>query len=455
MTPLSAVHERVDARAPEHLDLLCDLIRRPSRTGHLDEVERFADHLVKVLADAGGRAEAIRVDAGAPIVYAEWPAPAGAPTLIVYSHYDVISPEPVEEWTYPPFAATRVDGKIVGRGATDAKANLLALIKGVETFVELEGGPPCGVKLIADGEEERGSPNLPVFMDRHAHRLAADAALSFDGGFDARGIPKIGLGTSGMLYVELTCTGARHELHSAGARLFVNPAWRLVWALASIKAPDERVLIEGFHDPIAPPSAQDRALMAAMPWDDAAQLREAGLPSFLTGVRGLDAVERLLFQPGLAICGIRSGYAGPGPKAVIPDRATAKLEFRIVPEQTPETVLDLLRRHLDRGGFGDVAIELLASVETAKTDPDAAIVAATVAAARHLYGASVLKPTEEYAGRQGAWLGRRLGIPGVQTGIGPPGFRGHATDEFVTEEHFVRGIKFAAEILARFAGRPA
>ena len=309
--------------------------------------------------------------------------------------------------------------------------------------------------LIADGEEERGSPNLPLFMKQYAARLAADGALSFDGGFDARGVPKIGLGTSGMLYVELSCTGARHELHSAGARLFKNPAWRLVWALAAIKDADERVLIEGFADDIAPPTPQDRALMAAMPWDDATQLREAGLDAFLTGVRGLDAVERMLFQPGLALCGIRSGFTGAGMKAVIPDRAGAKLEFRIVPDQTPERVLDQLRRHLDRRGFGDVAIEVLATVETAKTDPDAAIVDATVAAARRLYGPPVLKPTEEYAGRQGAWLGRQLGIPGVQTGIGPPGFRGHATDEFVTEEHFVKGIKFAAEILARFAGRSA
>lgn len=454
MTSLDAIHDRIDARAPEHLDLLCDLIRRPSRTGHLDEVGRFADHLVGVLTDAGGQAEAVRVDAGAPVVYAEWPAPPGGKSVVLYSHYDVISPEPVDGWTYPPFSATRVDGKIIGRGSTDAKANLLALIKGVETFVELEGRAPCGVKLIADGEEERGSPNLPLFVERYAARLAADGALSFDGGFDARGVPKIGLGTSGMLYVELSCTGARHELHSAGARLFVNPAWRLVWALASIKDADERVLIEGFTDDIAQPTARDRALMAAVPWDDAAQLREVGLDAFLTGVRGLDAVERMLFQPGLALCGIRSGFTGEGMKAVIPDRASAKLEFRIVPDQTPERVLELMRRHLDRCGFADVTIEVLARVETAKTDPDAAIVDATVAAARRLYGPPVLKPTEEYAGRQGAWLGRQLGIPGVQTGIGPPGFRGHATDEFVTEEHFVRGIKFAAEILARFAGRP-
>jgi acetylornithine deacetylase/succinyl-diaminopimelate desuccinylase-like protein len=290
-------------------------------------------------------------------------------------------------------------------------------------------------------------------VDGNRERLRADAALSFDGGIDASGVPKIGLGCSGMLYVELEVRGAKKELHSAGARLYMNPAWRLTWALASIKGPDEQVLIDGFYDDIVPPTEQDEELMAAMPWNDQRQLDEAGLPSFLTGVRGVDAVRRALFQPGLAICGISSGFSGEGPKAVIPNRAVGKLEFRIVPNQTPEGVLDQLRRHLDRHGFEDVALQTLATVETSKTAPQAAIVAATLEAARELYGEPLLKPTEEYAGRQGAWLGSRLGIPGVQTGVGPPGFRGHATDEFVTVEHFVKGIKFAAAILDNFAAR--
>jgi acetylornithine deacetylase/succinyl-diaminopimelate desuccinylase-like protein len=230
----------------------------------------------------------------------------------------------------------------------------------------------------------------------------------------------------------------------------MNPAWRLTWALAAIKGPDERVLIPGFYDDIVPPTDLDRRLMAAMPWDDARQLAEAGLPEFLTGVRGIDAIERLLFTPGLALCGFQSGFAGEGPKAIIPNRAVAKLEFRIVPNQTPEGVLEQLRTHLDKQGFGDVEIRTLATVETAKTDGDAAIVTAALDAARELYGEPMLKPTEEYAGRQGAWLGTRLGIPGVQTGVGPPGFRGHATDEFVTVEHFIKGIKFGAGILDRF-----
>jgi len=449
---LGDVHEYVDQNAERFIDELCDFVRQPSQTGLIDNVREGAAYTARLAERSGWQAEIVEVGELAPIVLAERPGPPGSKTLLLYSHYDVISPEPVGEWTYPPYSATRIDGRIFGRGATDAKANVLSFLKAAESFAAARGQPPVGLKLILEGEEERGSGNLHEFMDRYEDRLQADAALSFDGGIDASGVPKIGLGTSGMLYVELTATGARKELHSAGARLYVNPAWRLVWALACIKNQDERILLEGFYDDVAPPSEQDRRLMAAMPWNDQRQLDDAGLSSFLTGVRGLEAIERLLFQPGLAICGIVSGFTGEGPKAVIPNRATAKLEFRIVPNQTPERTLEQLRSHLQSRGFEDIRIDVISMVETAKTDPDADIVRATIAAARELYGGEpMLKPTEEFAGLQGAWLGRRLGIPGVQTGVGPPGHRGHATDEFVTEEAFIRGIKYAAGIFDHYA----
>jgi acetylornithine deacetylase/succinyl-diaminopimelate desuccinylase-like protein len=448
---LADLYAFVDAHAERFLEEHCEFVRQPSQTGLLDNVRAGAHYTADLAQRSGWEAEVVNVGELAPIVVAERRGPPGSKTLLLYSHYDVISPEPVDQWTYPPYSATRKDGRIYGRGATDSKANIMAFLKAVESFAATRGGPPLGLKLILEGEEERGSGNLHEFMDRYEERLRADAALSFDGGIDASGVPKIGLGTSGMLYVELTATGARKELHSAGARLYMNPAWRLVWALASIKDPDERVLIDGFYDGIVPPTEEDRRLMAAMPWNDERQLTEAGLESFLTGVRGQAAIERLLFQPGLAICGMISGFTGDGPKAVIPNKASVKLEFRIVPNQTPERTLELMRSHLQKHGFGDIEINVISLVETAKTSPDADIVRATIAAARDLYGEPMLKPTEEYAGLQGAWLGRRLSIAGVQTGVGPPGFRGHATDEFVTEEHFIKGIKYAAAIFDHYA----
>jgi acetylornithine deacetylase/succinyl-diaminopimelate desuccinylase-like protein len=448
---LQRVFDDIDENEAGHVELLRDLITRPSRTGHLDEVTLLAGHLVDVLGSAGWSARQVPVPDLAPVVYAEHPAPPGGKTLLAYSHYDVISPEPLDEWDFEPFAATRVDDRIYGRGSTDAKANLLALILAMDTFVKLDGAPRLGMKLMLDGDEERGSPGLPIFIDENESDLEADAALSFDGAVDVTGVPKIGLGTGGMVFVELSCEGAPSELHSAKSRLFVNPAWRLVWALASIKDMNEKVLLDGFEGDIEAPSDRDRMLMESMPWDDHRQLQEAGLDRFLGDVKGRDAVEKLLFQPGVTLCGIEGGYTGPGPKAVIPSRASAKLEFRIVPGQRPDRVLEQLRSHLARQGFDDVSVEALALVETAKTDPDAPVVGATVAAASELYGPPMLKPTEEYAGRQGAWLGERLGIPGVQTGVGPPHNNAHAANEFVTVDHFIMGIKYAAAIYDRYA----
>jgi acetylornithine deacetylase/succinyl-diaminopimelate desuccinylase-like protein len=191
-----------------------------------------------------------------------------------------------------------------------------------------------------------------------------------------------------------------------------------------------------------------------MGWDGATQRREAGVEGFVLGLDGDAALERLLYSPGVTLAGFEAGYTGPGMKAVIPASATAKLEFRIVPDQEPETVVRQLREHLDRHGFDDIELAVLATVETARTDPDDPIVALVAGAATEVYGGAMVKPTEEYAGRQGAWLGRRLAIPGLQTGIGPPGARGHAADEFVTEAHFLTGIRYAAAILDR-VGRMA
>jgi acetylornithine deacetylase/succinyl-diaminopimelate desuccinylase-like protein len=452
---LEDVAGHLDREAERWIEILREFIRHPSRTGELAEVRSCAEWIAGVLRGAGLEPDLVDPGHGAPIVLARRDGPPGAPHLLLYSHYDVISPEPVSGWTHPPFEAVRDGGRIYGRGSTDAKANVLAIVGAAAAFGEVRGSVPCGLTVILDGEEEAGSNNLPEFVELARDRLRADAVVSFDGAIDPSGRPKIGLGTSGMLFVELHVRGgASRELHSAAARLFPNPAWRLVWALASIKSPDESVGIAGFDDPIRAASDDDRRLMAAMGWDGEVQRRESGVDGFLLGLEGDAALERLLFQPGLALAGIEAGYTGPGMKAVIPSGASAKLEFRIVPDQEPETVLAQLRAHLDRHGFTDVEIETLATVETARTDPGDPLVEVLASAARDVYGDVMIKPTEEYAGRQGAWLGRRLGIPGAQTGIGPPGARGHATDEFVTEEHYLAGIRYAAALMERYGRQP-
>jgi acetylornithine deacetylase/succinyl-diaminopimelate desuccinylase-like protein len=441
----------IDREADRLVLDLRNIIRRRSEAGHLRDQEACARYLAETTRSAGWTADVIKVDDGAPIVFLEQAGPAGTPRLLLYCHYDVVPAGPEREWSHPPFDAALVDGRIVGRGSTDAKANLMALIKAVDAFTATRGGPPCSVAFIVDGEEESGSPNLEPFVDAHEPRLRADAVLSFDGAIDPSGVPKVGLGTSGMLYVELAAAGAPKDLHAAGSRLYPNPAWRLTWALASIKDAGERVLIDGFYDDVMAPTARDRELLRAITWDDRQQLQEVGLERFVLDLRGPEALERLLFQPSATICGVTSGYDGPGMMSIVPRRAQAKVEFRLVPAQSPARVLQLLRAHLARRGFSDIVVTDLAQVTTAKTDPDSAIARAVVDAATAAYGRPIVKPNEEYAGKQGVWLGNRLGIPGVGTGVGPPGHRGHATDEFVTVEHYLKGIKFAAAIFERYA----
>lgn len=446
----AAAYAYVDAHAQRFVDRLCELVRQPSRVGHLAEQEACAAGLARLAQASGWTTDVIKVDALAPVVLARFPG-GGRRRLVLYSHYDVVPTGPEEAWSAPPFSAARRGDRIVGRGTTDAKGNLLALVLAAEALAAAHGRSPCELILVADGEEERGSPNLEAFVERFRPALAADAALSFDGAIDPSGVPKVGLGTSGMVYLELEVATAAHDLHSAGGRLYPNAAWRLIWALASLKGPDERVLIDGFDVDVVPPTATDRAMLRALRWDDALQLREAGLEGFVLGLRGDAALERLLFAPAITVSGLAAGYTGPGMMSIVPHRATAKLEFRIVPEQRPGRVVDLVREHLARHGFGDVRVSVLAMVDPARTDPGSAIVRAVEAAAAELYGPPIVKPTEEYAGRQGVWLGTRLGVPGVGTGIGPPGHRGHAPDEFMTVDHFVRGVKFAAAIIDHYA----
>lgn len=449
---LERVFEATDADAGRHLDRLRDWIRQPSCTGDPAQVLACAGYVTDDLTRHGWQVEHIDVgvpDAHPPFILARLD-PDAAQQLLLYSHYDVVPVEPLADWQYPPFSAEIVGDRIYGRGSSDAKGNVLSLAIAAETLTRLHGRPPCGITMILEGEEECGSKHLPDAVAALRRTLRPDAALSFDGGMHASGVPKIGFGTSGMALIELTCRNGGGDLHAASGRIVPNPAWKMVWALAAIKDATERVLVPGFDADIVPPTDRDRQLMDAMPWDDEQVLAEAGVPAFTAGLSGRAALERLLYSPGLTICGLSSGYVGAAAKAVIPNQATARLEIRIVQGQTPERVLAQIRRHLDDSGLADVSLELLSSVVTATSDPYSEIGAAVVDSARQLYGGAVVKPTEEYAGLQGAWLGQEFGIPGVQTGVGPSPFNSHAANEFITRDAFRNGIKYAAGIMTRF-----
>ncbi len=453
MERLEQIRRYVSDHAERMIADLQRLVRQPSISASGQGVAECARLLVETMTSLGIEAEMVETE-GQPLVLGRARATReDAPALLVYCHYDVQPPDPLDAWESPPFEARLVGDRIIGRGTTDAKGNLMALLQAVGAL-HATGGLPVHLTFLFDGEEESGSPSLPAAVERLKGQLRADAAMAFDGGFDAGDIPRISLGTSGLLFVQLRARGAAHDLHSARARLVPNPAWRLVWALATMKTPDERVQIEGFYDRVRPPTPAERALLERAGWDDAAQRRALGVERFIDDLQGTAALERLLFTPTCNIAGFSAGYAGEGSKTVLPATATLNLDFRLVCDQDPEEIAWLLRRHLDRHGFADVELRVLGSVEPSRTPPDAPIVDVTVDAARQVYGREPhLYPTTDASGREATWLANRLGIPGVQTGIGPPAWRGHAPNEFITVRHYLDGICFAAAIWLMAAER--
>lgn len=455
MSDLDAVYAAIDRERERFVGDLQRVVRQPSMSSQGIGVRECAELLVAMMGDLGIDARVMET-AGLPVVFGEIRSPLpDAPTLVIYNHYDVQPPEPLDEWHYPPFDAELHDGIIYGRGATDAKGNLLAHLKAIDAF-RVAGAPlPCNIKFLFDGEEESGSPSLPAFVAEHTALLAADAALSFDGGFDADDRPHIGFGSSGLLFVEIRVRGARADLHSARARLVENPAWRLVWALSELKGPDGRVNLPGFYDAIRPVTAIDRAALAQTGWNDEAQRRSLGTERFLGGVSGLAAFEQLLFTPTCNIAGFGTGWMGEGHKTVLPSRAACRLDFRLVADQDPNTILAALRRFLDDHGCADFEVEDMGSIEPSRTTLDTPFAAVVIDAARQVYGGEpAVRPTGDASGRQGVWLGGRLGgIPAAGTGVGPPAWRGHAADEFMTVGHYLNGIKYAATIWSLFGER--
>jgi acetylornithine deacetylase/succinyl-diaminopimelate desuccinylase-like protein len=296
--------------------------------------------------------------AGAPVVYAEiGPEDAGR-TLLIYNHYDVQPPDPLEEWESPPFVLTERDGKLYARGTADNKANFLSRLHAIEGLQAMAGTLPLRIRWLIEGEEEVGSPSLPGFSEQHGERWADSDGCLWEAGYkDEHGRMTMYSGLKGIAYYHLEVRGTNADKHSSWATLLPNAAWRLVWALSSLKDENERILIDGLMEHVAEPTAAERAYLARIPFDDASLRETHGVDGFVTGVKGTEALVRHLYQPTCTICGIQSGYTGPGSKTVLPHLAFAKLDFRLVPDLTPELVHDLLRAAGHRAGGDSLAAD--------------------------------------------------------------------------------------------------
>ena len=442
----------IDAHLGETIARLQAFCRQPSIAAQGTGMEEMPALVRRALVEAGAEAELVPTE-GYPVVVARFRGAQDArvKTLMFYNHYDVQPPEPLDQWHSPPFAAEIRDGHLFARGVADNKGNLVARLAAVEAWKAVRGALPLDVLFVVEGEEEIGSPNLGAFAEENRDKLQADGCIWESGYRDTLGRLEILLGVKGILAVDLSVRCVDRDLHSAQAAVVESAAWRLIWALESLKGPDERVRIAGFYDDVRPPDERDRAMLAAWDYDEAGLLREIGAAQFLLGLRGEALKEKLLFQPTCNICGFQSGYGGPGVKTVLPAEARAKLDFRLVPDQDPYDILAKLRAHLDRSGSADVEVRAEAPEFPARTNPGDPLVGAVVRAARQVYeGEPVVLPLMAATGPMYE-LCQRWGLPAAGAGIGWAGSRVHAPNENVRLEDLRQGIKHMVCIIDEFS----
>ncbi|HEY6103204.1 MAG TPA: M20/M25/M40 family metallo-hydrolase [bacterium] len=440
----------IDQHRDRFIERLQWLCRQPSIAAQNVGIQETAEMVAQLMREVGVAPQLFATD-GAPVVYGV--VGVGPRTLLIYNHYDVQPPEPLELWESPPFAADVRDDKLYARGAADNKGNLVARLSAVEAWLRVRGALPLAVRFVVEGEEEVSSAHLHQFVREHRDLIQADGCLWEAGGKDIQENPGLYMGAKGILYVELEARGANRDLHSSQATMVPNPAWRLVWALSTLKDRNERVLIDGFYDDVVEPTAEEieHLRRIAAQRDDDLRRRDLDLESFLLGLTGIQLIKRNLFQPTCTICGIGSGYTGQGSKTVLPSRAIAKLDFRLVPNQRPEDILHKLETHLNQHGFADLEVRQLGAEHPARTPVDSLLSRVIQETTKEIYGRDpIVSPLMAATGPMYE-LTAQFGIATVGTGAGYAHSNGHAPNENIRLDDFFQHMKHVVLILQRFA----
>jgi acetylornithine deacetylase/succinyl-diaminopimelate desuccinylase-like protein len=328
---------------------LLDFLRIPSISAlpaHAADVRTAGAWVANRLAAAGMEHVETLETGGHPVVYADWLHAEGKPTIMIYGHFDTQPVDPLELWDSPPFEPVVKDGRVYARGASDDKGNMLAPILALEALLKTTGSLPVNVKCFFEGQEEIGSPTLPPFIKANAAKFACDFVVSADGGQWAEDQPAIALAFKGLCGLQIDVTGPSHDVHSGGyGGAIQNPIHALVQLIASMRGADGRILVEGFYDRVRPLSAEDRAQIAAVPFNEEEYKQRLGIDETF-GEVGYSTLERAWGRPTLELNGIWGGFSGEGTKTVLPSQAHAKITCRLVADQKPPEIAELIERHV-------------------------------------------------------------------------------------------------------------
>jgi acetylornithine deacetylase/succinyl-diaminopimelate desuccinylase-like protein len=458
--PTDPVDAYLVASAGRRLARFIDFLRIPSISGipeHAPDCRRAAEQLAADLAAVGLEQVEIAETGGHPIVYAEWLDAPGAPTVLLYGHYDVQPVDPLDEWEAAPFEPLVRDGRILARGASDDKSNITVALSAVEALLATRGSLPVNLKLVFEGEEESSSVHLDPWLAANAGRLGADVALVADAGFFEGNLPAITVGLRGICAAEIHVRGPVQDVHSGvHGGTIENPINVLATIIASLKGPDGRIRIPGFYDDVVTLTPADREALAALPFDGEAYRAALDVPE-LAGETGWTTLERRGARPTLDVNGIWGGFRGEGSKTIIPGRASAKLTCRLVADQDPERVFTLLRDHVLAIAPPGVRVEVvsLGGGRPILTPTDHAATQAYARALEATFGQAPVYVREGGSVPVAASFASIVGLPVTVMGFMPPNGNFHAPNEWMDLANLEGGTRALVRFFDEMAGTPA
>jgi acetylornithine deacetylase/succinyl-diaminopimelate desuccinylase-like protein len=448
---MTTVRDFVSGNADRYVGWLTEACSMQSLAEHPEGLVEMAGWLEKKFADLGASTERLVYEGAPDALLAE--LGTGERSVLIYDHYDVQPVDPIDRWESKPFEPEVRDGVLFARGSADNKGDLVARLAGLDAYRAVYGELPVRVKFLVEGEEETGSKSFEGIVERYGDKLAADGCIWEGNGIDHAGRPELVFGAKGLAYVELNYRGLNDDQHSSLAVVAPSPVWRMLEALATLRAPDGRVLIDGFYDDVRPPTPEDEEILAALPFEEEAEKERLGVDSFVGGETGVDLLRRYFFEPTCNIAGIVSGFTIPGAsKTVLPKEIMVKIDMRLVPDQDPADIVEKLRRHLDARGFADIDIKGFSMEHPVRSPSDSLIGKAAVAAARDVFSEPpAISPMMIGTGPMYP-IASTLGIPTVSpAGVCRPESNIHAPNENVRVDDFLRIVEYTAEWLKRLA----
>ncbi len=449
----------LDATEAERLASYQDFLRIPSISAlpeHAPDVRRAAEWLADALREAGVEHVEVSETGGHPVVYGDWLHAEGAPTVLVYGHYDVQPVDPLDLWTSPPFEPAIVDGRILARGAADDKGQIHAHVMAARALTTIRGGFPVNVRYVFEGEEESSSIHLARWLEANRERLAADVAIISDTGFFEGNLPTITLSLRGLMYAQIDVVGSPIDLHSGGyGGAVANPAVALAQIIAALKGADGRIRIPGFYDEVVELSDVERTAMADLPFDEEVYREENGL-GVLVGEVGYTTLERRATRPTLDVNGIWGGFQGHGAKTIIPAHAHAKVSCRLVADQDPAVIFERFREFVLAIAPPGVTVTVqdLGGGRPSHTPIDHPVTQAAARALERVFGRAPVYDRSGGSIPVTADFNSILGLPVVLLGFAPPNDNAHAPNEWMDLANYEGAIRAIVATFDEVAALP-